>query len=310
MALKDIVVFGGSGFIGRYLVRRLAGAGWRVTVAVRRPERAGFLQPLGDVGQIVAVAADITDGRRVREVVGSANAVVNLVGILHEKGRRTFERLHVESARHVAEAAAEAGSRHMVHVSAIGASQRSSSSYARSKAAGEEAVRAAMPQAAILRPSIVFGQEDGFFNRFGRLAALAPAIPLIGGGTMRLQPVHAGDVAAAVAACLDSPSAAGRTFEVGGPSVYTFRRLMEFVRRETGRRVLLAPLPFAAARLIGSVLQTLPVPPLTADQVRLLEHDNIVQPGALTLADLGIEPVALEMVVPSYLGLYRRGGYR
>ncbi len=308
MVRKDIVVFGGSGFIGRYLVQRLASSGWRVTVAVRRPDRARFLQPLGDVGQIVAVATDITDARQVTERIEGAGAVVNLVGILHEKGTRTFSRLHAEGARLIAEATARAGVRHLVHVSAIGASPHSPSSYARSKAAGEDAVRAAMPDAPIVRPGIVFGPEDGFFNLFGRMAALSPVIPLIGGGTMRFQPVHVGDVASAIVACLDDASTAGKTYELGGPSVYTFRHLMEFIRQETRRRVLFVPVPFLAARALGSVLQNLPNPPLTLDQVRLMQSDIVVQPDAATLADLGIEATALEMVVPSYLKLYRRGG--
>ncbi len=308
MAVGTVVVFGGSGFIGRYAVRRLAADGWRVIVAVRRPGKAAFLQTAGDVGQIVAVATDIADGRQVSERIACADAVVNLVGILHEGGQRTFARLHVESAGDIARAAAAAGVRAMVHVSAIGASDRARSTYARSKASGENAVKAAMPHAVILRPGIVFGPEDGFFNLFGRLAARSPVIPLFGGGATLFQPVYVDDVAAAIVAALGDVGARGRTFELGGPQVSTFRHFMEFIRRETRRRVVLLPLPFAAARLMGRFLEHLPQPPLTYDQALLLESDNVVAPDAATLKDLGIEATAPELVVPSYLALYRRGG--
>ena len=308
MAVGTVVVFGGSGFIGRYAVRRLAARGWRVIVAVRRPAKAAFLQTAGDVGQIVAVATDITDQRKVAELIAGADAVVNLVGILHESGRRTFARLHEESAGAIARAAADRGIGAMVHVSAIGASDRAPSAYARSKASGENAVRAAMADAVILRPSVVFGPEDGFFNLFGGLAARSPVIPLFGGGATRFQPIYVDDVAAAIVAALESPRARGRTFELGGPVIATFRHFMEFIRHETRRRVLLLPLPFAAARLMGRILGRLPQPPLTYDQALLLEADNVVALGAATLGDLGIEATAPELVVPSYLAVYRRGG--
>ena len=307
MARRDIVVFGGSGFIGRYVVGRLAAAGWRVTVAVRDPERAAFLQPLGDVGQIVAMRVDVAERDQVAAAMAGAGAAVNLVGILYEKGARTFERVHVVGARNVGEVAAETGAR-VVHVSSVAASPRSPSAYGRSKAAGEAALRAAVPDATILRPGVVFGNEDGFFNLFGRMAALLPALPLFGGGTTRFQPVYVDDVAAAVATCLERADTAGRTYELGGPSVYTFRRLMEIVRRETGRGVLLVPLPFFVARLQALFLQFLPRPPLTPDQVALMRRDSVVASGSEGFADLGIEPTALEMVVPRYLALYRRGG--
>ena len=307
MTVGTVVVFGGSGFIGRYTVRRLATAGWRVIVAVRRPHTAAFLQTAGDVGQIVVVATDIADERQVNERITGADAVVNLVGILYEKGQRTFARMHGESAGNVARAAAEAGVRAMVHVSAIGASSRALSAYARSKAAAEEAVRAVMPDAVILRPSIVFGPEDRFFNLFAHMAARSPVIPLIGGGATRFQPVYVDDVAAAIVAALDDDDARRQDFELGGPAVMTFRHFMEFIRRETGRCVVLLPLPFAAARVVGRLLERLPRPPLTYDQVLLLESDNVVAMDAANLKDLGIEATAVELVVPSYLAVYRRG---
>jgi len=308
MTRRDIVVFGGSGFIGRYLVRRLADDGWRIIVAVRDPEGARHLQPLGNVGQIVAVTCDIGDRAQVAALVARADAVVNLVGLLHERGRQTFQRIHVEAARFIGEAATAAGVGRVVQVSAIGASERSPSSYARTKAAAETALRAAFPGATVIRPSIVFGQEDGFFNLFGRMAALSPVIPLFGGGSTRFQPVYVDDVACAIARALADPATAGRTYEVGGPRVYSFRQLMELVRRETGRCVALVPVPFAVAAMQAAVLQYLPGAPLTPDQVRLLKIDNVVAPDAATLADLGVVPTTVEVVVPGYLSLYRRGG--
>ena len=310
MARRDVAVFGGSGFIGRYLVRRLAAAGWRVAVAVRNPRRAHFLQPLGDVGQIVPVRCDVTRREEVRAVLAGAGALVNLAGILFERGRRSFRRVHVEAAEHIGEAAAAAGIRRAVQVSAIGAAPRSRSAYGRSKAQAEAALRRHLPEAVVLRPGVVFGPEDDFFNRFGRMAALSPAIPLIGGGLTRFQPVYVDDVAAAIAAALEERSAAGRTYELGGPAIYSFRALMEIMRRETGRRVLLLPLPFFAARLLASVLQFAPRPPLTPDQLRLLESDNVAAAASLGLPELGIEARTVEVEVPRYLALYRRGGPR
>lgn len=308
MERRDVAVFGGSGFIGRYLVRRLAAAGWRVAVAVRDPERAHFLQPLGDVGQIVPVRCDVTHRRQVEAVLAGAGALVNLVGILYQRRRRSFRRVHVEAAENIGAAAAAAGIRRAVQVSAIGAAPRSPSAYGRSKAEAEATLRRHVPQAVVLRPSIVFGPEDDFFNRFARMAALAPAIPLIGGGLTRFQPVHVDDVAAAIATALEDESAAGKTFELGGPAVYSFRALMELVRRETGRRVLLLPLPFFAGRMLASVLQWAPRPPLTPDQLRLLESDNVASPAHPGLAELGIQARTVEVEVPRYLAFYRRGG--
>ena len=310
MARRDVVVFGGSGFIGRYLVRRLADDGWRVIVAVRDAERAHFLQPLGDVGQVAPVRTDIARREQVAAAVDGAEAVVNLVGVLYERGRRTFRRIHVEGAGNIAEAAARAGCGRMVQVSSIGASPRSPSSYARSKAAGERAVLQAMPGAAVVRPSVVFGAEDGFFNLFGRMAALSPAIPLFGGGATRFQPVYVDDVAAAIVRCLADPGTGGRVFELGGPSIYSFRQLMEIVRRETRRNVMLVPIPFLAARVQALALQFLPRPPLTPDQVRLLRIDNVVDRGMPGFDDLGVVPTTVEAMVPRYLSRYRRGGAR
>ena len=315
MAARVVTVFGGSGFIGRYLVQRLARQGWIVRVAVRHPDRALFLKQMGAVGQITPIAASLRHAGSVAAAVAGADAVVNLVGVLFERGQQTFAAIHADGAATAAAAAKAAGARTFVHMSALGADPASPAQYARTKAAGEQAVRAAFPAAGIVRPSIVFGPEDAFFNRFAGLARLAPALPLIGGGKTRFQPVYVGDVADALARLVEDPATAGNTYELGGPRVYTFRELLEFMLREVGRRRLLLPLPFWLAELQGFFLEMpsrllpiLPPPPLTRDQVRLLQRDNVVTSGALTVADLGIQPAAVEMMVPGYLARYRPGG--
>ncbi len=310
MARRDIVVFGGSGFIGRYLVRRLANDGWRVIVAVRYPEAASFLQPLGDVGQIVPVKVDVADAQEVASVTARASAIVNLVGILFERGKRNFRPMHVDAARNIGEAARKAEIETVVQISANGASLHASANYARSKAAAEQVLQDLVPTVRILRPSIVFGQEDGFFNLFGRLAVFSPVLPLFGGGMTRFQPVYVDDVAAAIVACVDDADRAGTIYELGGPSTYTFKNLMGFVRRETQRKVLLMPMPFFVAHVQALFLQFLPKPLLTPDQVRLMKVDNVADPTMPGLKVLGINPTTVEMIVPHYLSLYRRGGLR
>jgi NADH dehydrogenase len=305
-----VTVFGGAGFLGRYVVRALARRGARVRVACRRPDRALRCKPMGDVGQIAPVAANIRDEVSVAAAVAGADAVVNLVGILYQRGRQTFDAVHRDGAARVARAAAEAGVRSLVHVSAIGASREAGADYARSKGMGEDAVRQAFPEAAILRPSILFGPEDEFFNRFAALARLSPALPLIGGGQTRFQPVYVCDVAAAVAAALAEPGAKGRVYELGGPGIYSFRELMERLLSEIGRRRRLVPVPFWLATAQAWFLEWLPSPPLTRDQVRLLRHDNVVSPGAAGLADLGVTATALDVILPTYLARHRRGGRR
>ena len=308
MADRVVTVFGGSGFIGRHLIGRLARQGWIVRVAVRRPSRAGFLKPMGDVGQVTPIRAPIQDRIAVESAVAGADAVINLVGILYERGPQTFAAVHVQGAQAVAAAAAAAGVARLVQVSALGADLHGAADYARSKGAGEAAVRTAFPNAVILRPSVVFGPEDGFFNRFATIARLSPVLPLIGGGGTRFQPVYVGDVADAIAKSVDDPACAGRTYELGGPHVYTFKELMELLLRQIHRRRLLVPWPFALAELQAAFLELLPVPPLTRDQVRLLRRDNVVADGALTLADLGIAATAAEAILPSYLDRHRPSG--
>jgi len=305
------VVFGGSGFIGRHLVQRLAAEGWRVRVAVRDPEGASFLKPLGDVGQIVPVFADITKDASVTAAVQGAELVVNLVGILFERSRQRFDAVQAEGAAAVARAA-NAVSARLVHVSAVGADENSPSHYARSKAQGERLVLAAQPEAVIMRPSIVFGPEDDFFNRFAALARISPVLPLPGGGHTRFQPVFAGDVAEAIAKAVDGEAKSGTIYELGGPDVRTFKELMEFTLATAERRCLLVPVPFALLKLQAAFLQFLPKPPITPDQVELLKSDNVVSAAAheqgRTLEALGIIPNSIASIVPDYLWRFRKTG--
>jgi uncharacterized protein YbjT (DUF2867 family) len=307
-----VTVFGGSGFIGRHVVRALARRGYRVRAAVRRPDLSNFLQPLGGVGQIHAVQANIRNRASIDRAVAGSDAVVNLVGILYESGRQRFDAVQSFGPGAIAASAKEAGVGTMVHVSAIGADPGSSSDYARSKAAGEAAVLQAFPDAVILRPSIVFGPEDDFFNRFGAMARLSPVLPLIGGGKTRFQPVFVGDVAEAVARGVDGNLKSGTVYELGGPEVRTFQQLMEYILEVTDRRRLLVPVPFEIARLKAWFLQLLPNPLLTVDQVRQLAHDNVVSEASVadgrTLEGIGIDPRAIESVVPTYLARFRKAG--
>ena len=307
MESKLVTIFGGTGFLGRHTVRALAKAGWRIKVAARRPARGFFLRPLGQVGQIDFVKCDVADKDQVAAALAGSDAVVNLCGILFQRGQ-SFEDVQANGAGNVAEAAAAAGVRAMVQVSAIGADAQSASDYARTKAEGETRVRAAFPAATILRPSIVFGPEDDFFNRFASMARMAPALPLVGGGKTRFQPVFVGDVAAAIATALESEAARGRTYELGGPTVYSFRELLEIMLKQIGRKRLLLPLPFGVASFMAFFLQLAPKPQLTPDQVKLLKRDNVVAPTAQTLADLGITPTSVEVGIPAYLWRYRAKG--
>ena len=303
-----VTVFGGSGFIGRHLIRRLCAKGYRVRVAVRRPNEALFLKPMGDVGQVQLVQANIRDDRSVAASVAGSTMVVNLVGILFESGKQKFGAVQGDAPGRIGAAAKAAGVKRVVHISAIGANAESDAKYARSKAAGEDAIKGAFPNATILRPSIVFGPEDDFFNRFASLARMFPFLPLIGGGETKFQPVYVGDVAEAIMATLEDDSAAGKTFELGGPRVYTFRELMEIVLRETDRRRPLIKIPAGLAKFQAAFLQMAPNPMLTVDQVRLLAYDNVVSEGAKGFKALGIEPTTVEATVPSYLWRFRPKG--
>ncbi|MEW6258215.1 MAG: complex I NDUFA9 subunit family protein [Pseudomonadota bacterium] len=306
-----VTVFGGSGFLGRYVVRALAKRGYRVRVAVRRPDLAGFLLPLGYVGQIQLTQANVRFPDSVMAAAEGASCVINLVGILAPGGRQSFDAVHAFGAKAIAGAAAANGAG-LVHVSAIGADAASSIGYARSKGEGEAAARAAVPGCVVLRPSIVFGPEDEFFNRFAGMARMSPALPLIGGGKTRFQPVFVADVAAAVERSVDGKAKAGSVYELGGPEVRTFRELMELMLHEIGARRVLVDLPFGFADLQARVLEKLPGALLTRDQVAMLRHDNVVSEGAIsdgrTLAGLGIAPAALASVLPGYLWRFRKAG--
>jgi uncharacterized protein YbjT (DUF2867 family) len=306
-----VTVFGGSGFLGRHVVRALAKLGYRIRVAVRRPELAGYLQPLGRVGQIHAVQANLRYPASVEAATRGADVVINLVGILFERGRQRFDAVQAFGAEAVALAAAAFGAR-MIHVSAIGADEQSPSHYARSKAAGERLVLAAVPSAVILRPSVVFGPEDDFFNKFAAIARFSPALPLIGGGHTRFQPVFAGDVASAAVAAIEGRAQDGQIYELGGPEVRSFKELMQFMLAIVERRRLLVPLPFALAKFQAGFLQFMPTPLLTPDQVELLRRDVVVTDAAQserrTLEALGVEPVAMATIVPTYLWRFRKTG--
>jgi uncharacterized protein YbjT (DUF2867 family) len=307
-----VTVFGGSGFIGRHVVRALAKRDYRIRVAVRRPELAGHLQPLGRVGQIHTVQANLRYPASVAAAMRDSEVAVNVVGILVESGAQSFDAVQAEGAGAIAKAANAAGAR-MVHVSAIGADEQSPARYGRSKAAGESAVRSAVPSATILRPSVVFGPDDQFTNRFAALARVSPFLPLIGGGMTKLQPVYVGDVATAIADAVDGRATPGATYELGGPQVLTMREVMEIILKVIERERMLIPLPFGLAKIKAMFLQFAPGPlKLTPDQVALLRSDNVVSDAAksagLTLEGLGIAPETLEAIAPQYLWRFRKTG--
>jgi len=307
-----VTVFGGSGFLGRNVVRALAKRGYRIRVAVRRPELAGYLQPLGRVGQIHPVQTNLRYPASVEAAMRDSEVAINLVGTLTESGAQTFEAVQAKGAETIAKTAAAAGAR-MVHVSAIGADENSPSAYGRTKAAGEKAVLASVPSATIMRPSVVFGPEDQFTNRFAALARMSPFLPLIGGGETRLQPVYVGDVASAVADAVDGKAKAGATYELGGPEVLTMREIMEIILKITERKSMLVSLPWGLAKFQSRFLQFAPgALKLTPDQVVMLQSDNVVSDAAkaagLTLQGLGITPDSMEAVAPQYLWRFRAAG--
>ena len=309
MTANHTTLFGGAGFIGQHIVRRLARQDGTIRVPTRDLDRALTLKPLGQVGQIVPFLSNLRDEASLTRAMAGADTVINLVGILFERGRSSFQSVHVELAARIARIAHEQGVKQLIHVSALGADKNSASTYARSKALGEEAVRAFFPEAVILRPSIVFGPEDGFFNLFASLARFAPALPLIGGGHTKFQPVFVGDVADAVMAVLQDPRSTGRTFDLGGPSIYSFKELLELMCNTINRHPYLMPVPWPLAYMQAAFLQLLPTPLLTPDQVTLLKNDNVLRDPSLNgLRQLGITPTALELILPTYLDAYRAGG--
>ena len=328
MSNRIVTVFGGSGFLGRHLIQQLAQEGALIRVAVRRPEIGGFLRPMGGVGQIALVQANVRDDDSVARAIEGSAEVITLAGILYEHSRQRFDEVHGAAPGRIARAAAAAKVNKLVHVSAIGADTAANSAYARSKAVGEVALREAFPQATILRPSIMFGSEDDFFNKFGALARISPVLPVffdirqkpkfrfeglylvpkIKAGTTRYQPVHVSDVAQAINRVLAAQArdCGGKIYELGGPKIYSFRELMELVARETQYKRLMVPVPFLAVDIMGFFAQFLPQPPFTADQAKMLRADNVVAEDALTLADLGITASAAELILPTYLHRFRK----
>ena len=325
MAGELITVFGGSGFVGRYVVRALCRAGYRVRVATRNPHVAGNVKLAGDVGQVQLIQANVRNTPSIERALEGAHGVVNLVGILYEKGKQGFDTTQAQGAINIAEIAAARGIDKFVQISAIGADANSKSEYARTKAQAEQGVREHVPGAVILRPSIVFGPEDGFYNRFASMARISPLLPLIGGGKTSFQPVYAGDVADAVVCAFQNTAAVGRTFELGGPATYTFKEVLQYIQKETGRKRLFLPLPFGVAKVMGVVTNVIwsglmfvfgtlfGGPPLTGDQVELLKSDNVVgisgEDDIGTIQDLGVtELEAVETIAPTYLYRYRTYG--
>lgn len=307
-----VTIFGGSGFIGKYVVRALVRDGWRVRVAMRRPHTGLDLKVIGNVGQVQLVQANLRFPESVEHAVEGSDAVVNLVAVLFESGKQSFEAMHVTGAETLANVCAAHDIKNLVHISALGADAESESDYARTKGEGEALIRSAVPSADILRPSIVFGPEDNFFNQFAAMTSFAPALPLIGGGGTKFQPIFAGDVAEAVAACLKNGTK-GETYGLGGPQTYTFKELLEFVLTTVDRKRLLLPVPWFAANAMGfagelSGAVPFVAPFLTRDQVKLLKVDNVVPEGMKSADDLGVKLETVEAIVPGYLARYRHHG--
>ena len=307
MTTSPVTVFGGVGFVGRYIVKELVGAGAAVRVAVRHPERGLFLKSMGEVGQVSLVRANILDEASVVAAVSGVAAVVNTVGILFERGRQRFDDIHAEGAKRIAIAARANGVERIIHISAIGADGHSPAKYARSKAAGESAMRENFPGTIIIRPSVVFGAEDDFFNRFAFLARVFPVMPLVAGKT-NFQPIYVSDLAKAVVAALNNSDVVGDTFELGGPKVYQFREVMELIFEQVGRKRILVPIPNALAAPLAAVLEWLPRPPITRDQLCLLRRDNVVGTNVKSLSDLGIPATPAELVLPTYLARFKIEG--
>lgn len=305
MSQQVVTIFGGSGFLGRYIVQELAEKGYRIKVATRFPDDSLFLKPSGTVGQIAPIFADIRDADSINKAIKGSDIVINAIGILYEKGKQRFAKVHAQGAEAIAKAAKKEGVTKLIHISALGVDQPSKSKYARTKHDGEKAVLKAFKDATILRPSVVFGPEDNFFNMFASLARFLPALPLIGGGKTKFQPVYAGDIAKAVVAAIKNDKAQGKTYELGGPEILDFKEIMQYVLRETKQCRFLVPLPFSVASLEAFFLEFFPKPLLTRDQVKLLKVDNVVSKKAKGFKDLGIEPTALDAIVPEYLERYQ-----
>ncbi|MEM7650923.1 MAG: complex I NDUFA9 subunit family protein [Pseudomonadota bacterium] len=305
---KIACVFGGTGFVGRQIVRELANKGYTIKVATRVPERAYFLKPAGAVGQVVPFACRYSEDVDIADAVKGADVVVNCIGILFEKGKKqTFEKAHVDLPARIAKACKKEGVDNFIHISALGV-DKATSQYAKSKLEGEKAIKKAYPHAVILRPSVIFGEDDSFFNMFAEMARFTPALPLIGGGETKFQPVYVGDVADAAVATIDNDEAQGQVFELGGPDVVSFKEIYQKLFKYTGRTRCLVNLPFGLAKVQATFLSILPNPPLTRDQVESLKTDNVVSSGAKGLSALGVTPTAMSLILPTYLETYRAGG--
>lgn len=304
MQNKIVTVIGGTGFVGRYVVKRLARRGYTIRVIARNPDAALHLKTAGEVGQIVLLPGNLSRPESLQGKLDKSWAVINLVGILFETSRQRFAAIHAQGAEKLAQMAKAAGARHFVHMSSLGVDKASKSKYAHTKAMGEKAARAAFPGATVLRPSVIFGPEDQFYNNFAAMAQMSPVLPLLGGGNTRFQPVYVGDVAEATLRVLDEESCAGQSYELGGPAVYTFREVLDYICRVTGRHPFYVNIPFGLAHAMSYLTELLPRPPLTPDQVSMLQQDNIVSGNAKTFADLGILPTAVEAIVPEYLMRY------
>lgn len=302
---KKVTIFGGSGLVGRRIVQRLARAGAQIRVGVRDVDQALFLRTMGVVGQVTPIPVNICNYDSVRAACEETDIVINLVGILFEKGSQRFDRIHLRGAENVAKACALHKVHRLIHMSALGANLHSHSRYAKTKGQGEEAVKKIFTDVTILRPSVIFGPEDRFFNYFAQIAVLSPFLPLIGGGKTKFQPVYVGDVADAVIAILNNPQTKSKTFELGGPTVYTLTQIMEFITTTIQRKKIFVSLPFFVSKILGYFLQILPHPPLTSDQVELMKKDSVVSNKAWTFKDLGIQPKDVQAIVPEYLKSYR-----
>ena len=308
MQQKRVTIFGGSGFIGRYVVELLADQGAIITVAVRDIEKAKFLKPLGQVGQITPIKINARKKVDIEKAVENADIVINLIGILYKQGQQTFEKLHSNIPETLGRLSTESGVDTLLQVSAIGAHRSALSEYLRTKGEGEKAIHKNFPGAIIIRPSIIFGPEDKFFNLFGSLTRLSPILPLYGYGKTLFQPIYVRDVAAAIVSALSNISAKGKTYEIGGPNIYSYTELMKIILHNTRRRCLLMPVPFQLGEIQGRIMGLMPKPLLTYDQILSLKADNIVSQDAFNLADLGIQPTAVETIIPTYLSRYRKGG--
>jgi uncharacterized protein YbjT (DUF2867 family) len=305
MNQKIVTIVGGTGFLGRYVVHRLAKAGYVLRVIARDADQALYLRTAGDPGQVVLMNGDVTRPESLSGKLINSYAVINLTGILYQSGRQKFDTVHTQGAECLAQMAKTAKAQCFVQVSALGVDKAVNSRYARTKFAGEKAAMAAFPEATILRPGVMFGPEDNFTNQFARMAVLSPVLPLIGGGRTTFQPVYIDDVAAAIETCISNSATKGQIYELGGPETYSFKEILQYIMEVTGRRRLLLPLPFGLAALMGAVLQFLPKPPLTFDQVRLLKRDNVVSASARTFAALGMTPKNMKEIMPFYLNIYR-----